>query len=224
MRAATYVTPYNLAEKTASWLTSVRSNVAPRPQLRLEIARAALLVVDMNHIFAHPQGHSFLPATVAITPRIAALVEAWRARGRPLAFTQHAHAGPEDAGMFGLFYGSFIVEGSEDAALLPEFLPRDGEAWIRKNTYDAFLHTDLEGWLRARGVEQLVITGVLTQMCCETTARSAFNRGFEVYLPVDGMATTHEARHLCSLTAMGGAVGLVTSTDEILALCSRSSS
>ena len=65
-------------------------------------------------------------------------------------------------------------------------------------------------------MRQLVVTGVLTHMCCETTARSAFCRGFEVYLAVDAMATTSEDRHLGSLVGLSDCVGVPLTTDEIL--------
>jgi bifunctional isochorismate lyase / aryl carrier protein len=75
----------------------------------------------------------------------------------------------------------------------------------------------LEAHLRARGIEQVVISGVLTHMCCETTARSAFCRGFEVYLPVDATASSQEELHFNSLSALADAAAVLTSVDEVLA-------
>ncbi|MBN2797581.1 MAG: cysteine hydrolase [Deltaproteobacteria bacterium] len=222
MRAEPYVTPDTLPVRTAAWLEQVRGAVAPRPWLRLDPSRCALLVVDMNRYFAHPDGASYLPASAAVLPRILSLLGAWRELGAPVAFTRHGHRGPGDAGMLGRFYRGWIRADQPEAELLPELSPREGEAVFPKTTYDAFLGTGLESWLQARGVDQVLITGVLTQMCCETSARAAFTRGFEVYLPADGTATTHEATHLCSLTGLAGAVAVVMSTEEVLATCARS--
>lgn len=70
---------------------------------------------------------------------------------------------------------------------------------ISKTRYDAFLDSPLEKLLREMNVRQLVICGVMTHLCCETTARSAFMRGFQVFFPVDGTATYNEAFHRASL-------------------------
>lgn len=70
---------------------------------------------------------------------------------------------------------------------------------VKKPQYDAFLHTSLEKTLRQKDVKQVVICGVLTNCCCETTARSAFMRGFEVYFVSDGTATYGKKMHTASL-------------------------
>ena len=76
---------------------------------------------------------------------------------------------------------------------------------LQKKQYDAFHQTDLESILRGRGVEQVVVTGVMTHLCCETTARAAFVRGFEVFFCVDGTATyTEELHHAALLTLTHG--------------------
>jgi isochorismate hydrolase len=73
-----------------------------------------------------------------------------------------------------------------------------GVLTISKTQYDAFYETGLAEALAEQGVQQLIITGVLTHLCCETTARSAFVRGFEVFFPIDGSATYNRSFHLSS--------------------------
>jgi isochorismate hydrolase len=68
----------------------------------------------------------------------------------------------------------------------------------------------------------VLITGVLTHMCCETTARAAFCRGHEVYLPADATASSSEDRHLGSLLAMADACAVILDTEEVLARCGAS--
>ena len=70
---------------------------------------------------------------------------------------------------------------------------------FRKASMMPFIRRDLEKLLREKGVTQVVICGVMTHLCCETTARSAFMRGFEVFFPVDGTATYNLAFHRASL-------------------------
>lgn len=217
MRATPYVTPATLDSAVARWLGDVQQAVAPRPHLRLDPARCALLVLDMVRYFADPAGRAFLPASVAVAPRIVALVEAWRRRGAPLAFTRHGHDGPGDLGMLGRFYPrDHIREGEPESELVGSFRPLPGEPVFRKRTYDAFADTGLEGWLKERGARQVLVAGVLTHLCCETTARSAFVRGFEVYVAADATATTTERLHLGSLLALAdGFAGLTSSAEAV---------
>ena len=85
--------------------------------------------------------------------------------------------------------------------LIPAFAEFD-PAVLEKEQYDAFFGTDLEDWLRERNVQQLVIGGVMTHLCCETTARSAFIRGFEVFFLIDGTATYTLEFHRSSLLTL----------------------
>ena len=219
MRTEAYVTLESLTARTEAWLARVRAAVAPRPHLVLHPERCALLVIDMLHYFADPAGRSFLPSAAAIVPRIAGLLQAWRGFGGQVIFTQHAHRGPEDLGMLGKFFGDYIHAGRPEAEILPTLAPIRGELCLRKTTYDGFLHTPLERALRAAASEQVLVTGVLTHMCCETTARAAFCRGFEVFVAADATATTSEERHIHSLLAMADAVAIVCSSQEVLARC-----
>jgi bifunctional isochorismate lyase/aryl carrier protein len=89
----------------------------------------------------------------------------------------------------------------------------------QKSQYDAFYQTSLEEMLHAKGVTQVVICGVMTHLCCETTARSAFIRGFEVFFPVDGTATYNLAYHKASLLNLAhGFASLVLMKDILEAI------
>ena len=121
--------------------------------------------------------------------------------------------------MLGRFFGDHIEEADPDSQIIDSLSPGALEPVFEKTTYDAFLGTGLEDALRDLEVEQVVISGVLTHMCCETTARAAFCRGFEVYLPVDALASTTEQRHLCSLSNLADAVAIPLSTAEVIELC-----
>jgi nicotinamidase-related amidase len=222
MRTAPYITESSAEAKCAEWLARVRASVAPRPGLQLEPRQAALLVIDMLRYFAAPDGRCFLPAAPVAANRIASLLAAWRSFGGTIVFTRHAHEGPGDLGMLGHFFSDYIRAGEPDSEIVPQLRPASGEAVLRKVTYDAFLGTPLRQVLRERGVEQLVVTGVLTHMCCETTARSAFCRGFEVYVAADATASTSEERHIQSLLAMADSVAVILGTREILERCAAS--
>lgn len=139
--------------------------------------------------------------------------------------------------MLGRFYDELIHCDDEDSQLIGDLIdgiPHSNEGTgghlaprervVRKTTYDAFFDTALEAFLRDNEVEQVLIVGVLTHLCCETTARSAFVRGFEVYVAADATATSSESLHLGSLMALADGFGVVMSTEEVLQVCETSRS
>jgi isochorismate hydrolase len=87
---------------------------------------------------------------------------------------------------------------------------------IDKTEYSAFYETELDSHLRNDNIEQVVITGVHSHLCCESTARDAFFRGFEVFFAVDATATYSEHLHLGTLRAITHGFGVCVSSEEIL--------
>jgi len=210
-----FVTPDNLDDKLSEWLARIRRYTHPRPHLILKPGKCALLVVDMLHYFASPEGRVYLPSTRAVIPRMAMLLKHWRMIGGTVVYTRHCHSGSEDLGMLGRFFSDYIRCGRKESEIISELIPLHGEKVCRKNTYDAFYNTDLDEFLRSRSVEQVLVTGVLTQMCCETTARSAFVRGYEVYIPADAQTTSSEELHLGSLMNLASGFAVITDTSSI---------
>lgn len=95
--------------------------------------------------------------------------------------------------------------------------PADGELVVEKNTSSAFNSTGIEWLLRNMGIETLVIAGMATEMCVETTARDAADRGFDVIVVEDATATFYEHHHRAALSAFARVFGQVWSTDSVLA-------
>ena len=179
------------------------------------MAKTALLIVDMQNVFASM-------ATTA-TPHIKELHSSFEKTSRPIFFTQHGHTkedltppfknqlvrrwGPEGS----------IRKGSKDAELVPEMkkLVKDFPI-IAKNTYDAFINTNLASLLEERNIERILVCGVLTDCCCDTTARSAFNRGFETWLISDACGSANKKQHEAGLSGFGFACDNVMTTSEAL--------
>ncbi len=218
-RSMPYFTLDNSSAKAATWLAEVRLAVRPRPHLELDPGRAALLVVDMVNYFAAPHGDAYLPASEAALRQLVRLIPEWREAGGTVVFTRHGHDGPQDTGMLGRFFSSYIAWGTTASELVPALQPRDGDIVLRKRTYDAFHETELQELLTAHGCEQVLIGGVLTHMCCATTARSAFVRGYATHLLVDGTATTTEALHLAALHTLADSVAILHGTSEVIHRC-----
>ncbi len=213
-----FLTLLNIDDKTAEWLSRISRLTHPRPHLVLEPDKCVMIVVDMLHYFADPAGRVFLPSTEAIVPRIGMLLEAWRNFAGTVVYTRHCHSGSDDTGMLGRFFSDYIRCGEKESEIIPRLSPLPDEKVFLKNTYDAFYDTGLDEYLRNKSIEQVLITGVLTQLCCETTARSAFVRGYEVYIPADALSTSSEELHIGSL--MNLASGFASITDSA-AVCKR---
>ncbi|HOX45100.1 MAG TPA: isochorismatase family protein [Myxococcota bacterium] len=214
-RSAPAPAPAPLPGEALDW----RAAVAPwdRPGTVFRPRRAALLVVDMQRAFVDPAGSAFLPAAPAACERLVALVAAWRAAHLPLFFTRHAHLEPrQDGGALSRFWRTLILEGTRDAELVDAFRPQTGERVVLKHTYSAFAGTPLEQALRGLGVEDVVVGGVMTDLCCETTAREAFVRDFNVFFLADGTATATPELQLGSLRSVAHGFGRVLGVDEAL--------
>ncbi|MEN8240971.1 MAG: isochorismatase family protein [Chloroflexota bacterium] len=208
-----YFTSKTIEAQAQSFLDQVkRKKIA-----NLGERKMALLGLDLQEYFLNPDSHAFVPSAPAIIPNVTALTQAFQAGGLPVIYTQHLNQ-PENAGMMAEWWQDLITPGHPRAGLSPE-LGLDGADVIQKTQYDAFYQTDLADRLRAQDVEDLVICGVMTHLCCETTARSAFVRGFRVWFMVDATASYNAEFHLGALRNLAhGFVSPVLTAEVLSAL------
>ncbi|GAB4154638.1 MAG: isochorismatase family protein [Planctomycetota bacterium] len=198
----------------SEWLLFIRSRFRPRRSYSIAPEGSALIVVDMQIYFCKPEGRAFLPSATIALENVLTLAELFRSKNLPIFFTRHGHEGPSDTGMLGRFWSDFIHADEPQSALCPE-LKAAGESVIRKNTYDAFLGTDLHQRLQDCHVERLFFCGVMTNLCVETSARSSFCRGYEPHIIVDATATSSEELHKNSLLALASGFADLHTTSEI---------
>jgi isochorismate hydrolase len=177
-----------------------------------DISAAALLILDMQAYFLDEDSHAFVPDSQAIISGLAGLAGRFGAAGRPVIMTRHSNMAG-GAGMMEAWWGNLLEPGTPEAALEPRLEELSTDI-VAKSQYDAFWETDLMDILRKTGTKQIVVTGVMTHLCVETTARSAFVRGFAVFLPADGTATYNRDFHAASLLNLSHGTAAIT-------LCSR---
>ncbi len=169
----------------------------------------ALLVIDMQEHFREMARQILSP--------LKAIIARFRSKGLPVFFTQHMHRNRED-GMLFRWWGSLIMEGSQDAHLLPEIAPKPGETVIVKRRYSAFYRTELDKHLLSLGIRDLIISGVMTNLCCETTARDAFMRDYRVFFLVDGTATAHLELQLATLKNLAFGFAYLLTCEEMVCI------
>lgn len=176
--------------------------------------QAALLVLDMQNYFLLEDSHAFVPSASTIIPGINKLISAFMETEQPVIATRHINTN-EDAGMMSTWWRDLIDPESAHSQIATT-LDVQNAIHLDKTQYDAFLNTALEGTLRNFQVKQVVITGVMTHLCCESTARSAFMRGFEVFFAIDGTATYNEDLHRASLLTLSHGFAVPVLVEEIL--------
>src|ERR1700758_376430 len=176
--------------------------------------RYALLVVDMQNGFCHPDG-SFpkigrgLEGAMDAVAKAATAVGQARTAGVPVVFTRHVYRPgrpDEGAALIGnspeLAGGSGLAAGTWDADVCAELACGPDDLVVDKVRFDAFQWTSLEPLLRGLGVAELVICGVITNICVESTVRSAFMRDFPVTLLADCCAAKTRRLHELSLEVL----------------------
>ncbi|KKB33897.1 isochorismatase family protein [Bacillus thermotolerans] len=195
--------------------------------------KAALLVIDMENDFVKPGAPMQVPMAYEMVPTLKTLLNACREKGATIIYTAHVHGKDRgDMGLMGQFWEPIgnqtaLVDGTEGVEIYEELAPMEGELVIKKHRYSAFYNTDLETQLRNRGIDTLIITGTVTNMCCESTARDAQFRDYNVIFVSDATGTMDhpdlgagpmnaEDVQKATLTSLSFCVAEIASTKEVI--------
>lgn len=210
--------PGKLEEKTREWKALVSPYLSDRRVSATRLSRSAssLLVTDMQRYFLEKESHAFIPSAGVIIDNIKTLISMFRGAGRPVLFTRHALAVGEDPGAMGRWWGDLLLDENPLSAIAEGLAPDKNDAVLRKNQYSAFVGTDLEDILRNSRTSQLVVTGVQTHLCCESTVRDAFMRGFDVFIVMDATAAKTEELHVASLKTLAHGFAVPVTTEEVV--------
>ncbi len=177
-------------------------------QARPTPGRCALLVIDMQQYF--------LTMATPIIGNVLSIIEACRSKDIRIIFTQHGHKDvSKEDGMLAEWWGDLIEYGSKEWELIHALKPSDTEGIIDKNRYSVFHGTGLDESLKSRKIEELIITGVMTNCCCETTARDAFVKDYRVFFVSDATATVNDELHIASLKNLAFGFAYIKSTEQL---------
>jgi nicotinamidase-related amidase len=214
-------------------------NIPARPyDLPLDPERTALVIIDMQRDFLEPGGfgealgNDVSQLRGAIAP-IGAVLAAFRQAGLLVIHTREGHR-PDLSDLNAAKYrrgrgttrigdagpmGRILVRGAEGHGIIAELAPAPGEPVIDKPGKGAFYATDLETILRGRGITQLILAGVTTEVCVHTTLREANDRGFECLVLEDGTASYFPEFHRAALAmacAQDGIFGWVAPSNAVI--------
>ncbi len=206
---------------------------------QLDPSKAALIVIDMQRDFIEPGGFGAslgndVARLGAIVPTVRRLLDGCRTAGLPIIHTQECHRpdlsdcppAKRDRGDPSLRIGDVgamgrvLIAGEPGTAIIPELAPMPGEHVIEKPGKGAFYATSLGELLTGLGVRQLIVAGVTTEVCVQTTMREANDRGFECLLVEDATESyfpEFKSATLAMVRAQGAIVGWTASTTQVLA-------
>ena len=198
-------------------------------QRPLDPKRTCLLLIDtQNYVWNADVAarHPYFDETLrrVVMPNLQRLLAAFREAGCEVMYTvmQNLTDDGRDRSLDYKLSNFFIAKGSWEANVLDMVAPTGDEIVIPKTSSGVFNSTNFEYLLRNIGIDTLVVTGFLTDQCCDHTVRDAADRGFYPVCVSDACATHTEARHINALKAFGGYCRTMT-TDDIVAELSGSS-
>jgi isochorismate hydrolase len=214
MQKERYFTPETIQSKTYELLASVADFRRRHTDISFKLNRAALLALDLQEYFFQEESHAFVPSAPSILPGLSRLISAFSNASFPVIATRHLNT-LEDADMMAKWWVDLIDSNAAYSHIIT-IANSPNITYLNKTQYDAFFGTKLESILQQYNITQVVICGVMTHLCCETTARSAFVRGFEVFFPVDGSATYNEQLHRASLLTLSHGFAVPVTIEELL--------
>ena len=187
--------------------------------MKVDSDATAVVVVDMQNGFCHPDGSLYAPGSEGAIEPVGDVVDRAREAGVEVVWTRDVHPPEqfEDAHYYDEFdrWGEHVVEGTWEAELVENLEPRDDELVVQKHTYDAFHGTELDGWLSARGIDDLVVCGTLANVCVLHTAASAGLRDYRPVLVEDAVGFLEPDHRDYALKHADWLFGEVATSEEV---------
>ncbi|MGV7031004.1 cysteine hydrolase family protein [Methylobacterium symbioticum] len=181
-----------------------------RETVRLDAARTAVVVVDMCNDFCKPGGAMVLPGYERLLGPQRAIIAAARSVGAPVVWVHDSHRRNLRRDREWLKRTPHCVEGTWGVEIIADLEARDDEIHVVKHRYSAFFGTDLDVTMKDMLVDQLIVMGVVTNICVRSTVHDAFFLGYEIVVPEDACAATGPREQASSLYDIATHFGVVS--------------
>jgi len=166
---------------------------------------SALLIIDMLNDFVHPNGVLYSPLSARTIPYIKERLLSSREKGLSIFYICDSHLKTDKE--FDRF-PPHCIKGTWGAQIIDELAPKNGERIIEKRRYSGFLGTDLDISLKELGINELIITGVVTNICVLYTSYDARMLGYKVVIPRNCVASFSEELHKFALNELENTLGV----------------
>lgn len=183
--------------------------------MHLDARRTAVIVVDMVNEFCKPGGAMVLPGYERLVGPQLEIIEAARASGAPVIWVHDAHRGNVRRDREWVKRTPHCVEGTWGTEIIEDLGARDDEIHVIKRRYSAFFGTDLDLTLKDMLVNQLVVMGVVTNICVRSTVHDGFFLGYEIVVPHDACAATGPREQESSLYDIATHFGVVSDATTV---------
>lgn len=185
--------------------------------MTLDPGRTAVLVIDMINEFCKPGGKMVLPGYEALMPAQTALIARARTLDVPVIFVQDSHRKNMRRDREWVKRTPHGVENTWATQVIDDLAPRPDDIRVIKHRYSAFFQTDLDLVLKDMLIDQLVIFGVVTNICVRSTVHDAFFLGYDVAVPADACAATGAREQESSLYDIATHFGAVSNSRALIA-------
>lgn len=191
-----------------------------------------MIVIDIQREYFKEGGAAFVASGATIVPNVNQLISGFRKADKPIFFIRHMNrASGADAGRMGDFSApdeeDSFIEGTPEVEFIPELDVVADDIVVVKRRYSSFVGTELDGLLRTARVRAVVVVGLMTSFCCESTARDAHARDYEVLFVADanegpdlmdesGRTIGHDVVLRSTITALSAGFAEVVATTEVL--------
>ncbi len=182
----------------------------------LDKTKTALVIVDMINEFCKPGGKMVLPGYEKLMPQQKALIAAARENGVPVIFVVDSHRKNMRRDREWVKRTPHGTEDTWATEVIEDLDVQDDDIMVVKHRYSAFFQTDLDLVLKDMLVSQLVVCGLVTNICVRSTVHDAFFEGYDVVVPHDACAATGPREHLSTLYDIATHFGVVADTDAVI--------
>jgi len=221
-----------LKERNNTRMNSKNVNVYSQPGFTLNPSKTALIIVDMQNEFLREGGAVYIPNTKKSIENHQELIRTCRGRNIPVFYIKYitppvptiwrefanAFAEPPLKGCWKGFkrYFSDVDKELDVTDIIDEIYPESEDCIVEKNWFDSFWASPLESYLRALNIEYVIITGVVTEVCVEATAKGAYFRNFYTVVVSDAVSSAVPEYHNMVLELLGKRWARVISTTEVI--------